>query len=229
MSAASGRSMCGFPPALVRPLRRGSRGTGIASTCAPTDRMWPAGQTCRYSHAANRLAAASRRRERHVARSTWAVGAREARNHAVLLPVLLWTAGAIFIVTGVGSRSAFGGYIWFAVSAMVTWQAIRVWRSDAPLEIRMAVLVLASVLVSPHMTIYDATALMLPLLQVGDLATTDSAWQPTAERLGTVIYWLFVTLLISTALLIKVQLSVFLMLALFWMLASQAASLKPKA
>jgi len=127
----------------------------------------------------------------------------------------------------------FSGYIWLAVSAVVTWHVIRVWRSNSPLEIRMAALVLASVLVSPHMTIYDATVLVLPLLWVGDLVTTDPTWQPAAERLGTIVYWLFVTLLIPTALLIKVQLSVLLMLALFWTLASQAkaqpaASLAPE-
>jgi hypothetical protein len=88
------------------------------------------------------------------------------------------------------------------------------WRTDVPLTVRMAVIVLASVLVSPHAGIYDATRLALPLLWVAGWilahrqAHLGSTFWPT-------VYWLFVAFFVPTAIVLRVQASVLLMVFLF--------------
>jgi hypothetical protein len=63
--------------------------------------------------------------------------------------------------------SPIGTWVWAIASLGVIWQTMRVWRTGVPVVLQLAALVLASVLVSPHVTIYDATLLVLPLLWVG--------------------------------------------------------------
>ena len=52
-----------------------------------------------------------------------------------------------------------GPIVWAVLSALVIFRTIQVWRSSAPISVRMGVLVLASVLVNPHVFVYDATVL----------------------------------------------------------------------
>jgi hypothetical protein len=80
--------------------------------------------------------------------------------------------------------------------------------------VRLGLLIVATVLVSPHLTIYDATVLALPLLWLGAWVGTE----PRADRPAmywSTVYWLFVTLLLPTALLIRVQISVLILGWLF--------------
>ena len=74
---------------------------------------------------------------------------------------------------------------------------------------------LAAVLVNPHLIVYDAAILVLPLMWFG---AGISAQRTTATRSGirALLYGLFLAFFIPTAALIKVQLSVLLMLWLFW-------------
>jgi hypothetical protein len=103
-----------------------------------------------------------------------------------------------------------GLFLWFALSAVVIGRTIHVWRSVAPVGVRTAVLVIASALVDPHLTIYDATVLALPFVLLG-------GWVQQSERPGLAhvfwptVYGLFLTYLFPTALLIRVQLSVLLL------------------
>jgi hypothetical protein len=105
--------------------------------------------------------------------------------------------------------------LWFAASAVITGYTVRLWRGSQPLAIRFGALVLATVLVCPHLTIYDATLLVLPLLLFACPALGGSV----ASRLGSSYYLLFLTLLVPTAALVGIQLSVFVMIWIFWTVA----------
>ena len=101
--------------------------------------------------------------------------------------------------------------VWAALSAVVLLSTVRVWKSAAPLRVRLAMIIVASVLVNPHLIVYDATVLVLPLLWFGAYVQERSA-RLDAANFWTVIYWLFVTLLAPTAAVIWIQVSVVLML-----------------
>jgi hypothetical protein len=105
--------------------------------------------------------------------------------------------------------------VWLVAAAVVAVVAARVWRRDAPLDVRFGVLILACVLASPHLTVYDATVLAMPLLSLGRWFETDGG--PTGARAHWALtYWLYPVLLIPTALFAGVQASVILMAILFW-------------
>ncbi len=116
-----------------------------------------------------------------------------------------------------------GTIAWVALSAVVTWVAVRAWRSTAPVEVRFAIVVMASVLVSPHVTIYDATILALPILRLGVWMEAGAAprLRPTYWPL---VYWLFVGFLVPWAGLIRLQVSVVILSALFWYAATEVRS-----
>ena len=103
---------------------------------------------------------------------------------------------------------------WAALSAIVLWFSVRVWKSDAPVRVRLGVVILASALVNPHVIIYDLTVLALPLLWCGAYLQ-EPARQEHAGRYGVAVYWLFVLTFMPTAAAIGVQVSVFVML---WLL-----------
>jgi hypothetical protein len=100
--------------------------------------------------------------------------------------------------------------LWVALSAVVLYCTVRVWRSTAPLRVRFGMIVVASVLVNPHLIVYDATVLVLPLIWFGAYVQEQSA-RLDAPTFWTVVYWLFVTLLAPTAAVIWIQVSVVLM------------------
>lgn len=108
-----------------------------------------------------------------------------------------------------------GMIAWGVAVAALLWRTGRAWRTDAPLEIRFGLVLLAAVLLNPHLLVYDATLLVLPLLWFGAwYARSGDADQ--ARRYGLLTYGLVVMLLAPTAAVIKVQVSVLLMLWLFW-------------
>ena len=104
--------------------------------------------------------------------------------------------------------------LWLAASAVVLERTVRVWRSAAPTNVRMAVLVIATVLVSPHLFLYDAAILALPLLWLGGWAQT-AAGARIADRYWRLVPLLFAAFLFPIAQLIMIQPSVLL---LFWLL-----------
>ncbi len=113
-----------------------------------------------------------------------------------------------------------GTLLWLAAGAAVLLLTARVWTSRAPLRVRFGLLVVATVLVSPHLFVYDATVLALPLLWIGSWIERD----PAARRdLGgwfrALALWLGLALLFPAALLTRVQPSVLLMA---WMLVGVA-------
>jgi hypothetical protein len=107
--------------------------------------------------------------------------------------------------------------LWLALSATVLWYTVRVWNSDAPVRVRLGVVMLASLLVNPHVIVYDVTLLALPLLWFGAYMLEPERHQD-APAYGVLVYWLFAALFIPTAAVIGMQVSVPLMMGLLvWM------------
>jgi alpha-1,2-mannosyltransferase len=100
--------------------------------------------------------------------------------------------------------------LWVAVAGVVLWYTARVWRSDAPLRVRLGVVMLAAVLVNPHVIIYDVTVLALPLLWFAAYMQEPER-QATAAPFWVTTYWLFAALFAPTAAALGIQVSVLLM------------------
>ena len=103
--------------------------------------------------------------------------------------------------------------LWAALAAVVLWYTVKVWKSTAPLRVRLGVVMLASVLVNPHVIVYDVTLLVLPLIWFGAYML-EAERQTQAPAFGMLVYWLFAALFIPTAAVIGVQMSVPLMMFL---------------
>jgi hypothetical protein len=82
--------------------------------------------------------------------------------------------------------------------------------TGAPLRVRLGLLILASVLVNPHLIVYDAAVLALPLLWFGAYVQERKV-RADAVMFWTIVYWLYVTFLAPTAAAFGVQVSVILM------------------
>src|SRR5438067_508427 len=109
---------------------------------------------------------------------------------------------------------AFAFYMICAIAVLVT--AIQCWRHRAPLNLRYSILLLASVLVAPHLTVYDLVILAPAFLLLGDWAIQTPAHPlaPAAQLLLYISYPLF--LLGPVSRFTHVQLSVLVMTALVW-------------
>jgi hypothetical protein len=103
--------------------------------------------------------------------------------------------------------------LWLTLSAIVLWYTVRAWKSDAPVRIRLGVVILASLLVNPHVIVYDVTLLALPLLWFGAYML-ETPRHEDAPAFGVLVYWLFAALFIPTAAVVGVQASVPLMMGL---------------
>ena len=103
--------------------------------------------------------------------------------------------------------------VWVLLSIAIAWNAVRVWGDAAqPLRVRYGVMVLASALVNPHLSVYDVTVIVLPILWIGGWLQGEGRevtwfWQRC--------YWLTLATLVPTARLISVQLTPILLVELF--------------
>jgi len=109
---------------------------------------------------------------------------------------------------------AFAFYVICAIAVLVF--AIQCWRSRAPLNLRYSVLLLATVLVAPHLTVYDLVILAPAFLLLGDwsLQTPPHPLAQSVQALLYISYPLF--LLGPVSRFTHVQLSVLVMAALVW-------------
>jgi len=103
--------------------------------------------------------------------------------------------------------------LWAALATIVLWYTVRAWKSQAPIRVRLGVVVLAATLVNPHVIIYDLTVLALPLIWFGSYMQAP-ARREDAGPYWTAVYWLFVLTFMPTAAAIGVQASVLVMVAL---------------
>ena len=111
-----------------------------------------------------------------------------------------------------------GAVLWGVASAAVIWMLCRVWRRPVPPLVKFGLMVIASTLVSPHLTVYDATVLFPAALWVG-------AWM-RSEKYWSLQYWTVVAFLAPTAWLIGLQASVVLLSVLF--VTAAAAVVSPR-
>jgi hypothetical protein len=109
-----------------------------------------------------------------------------------------------------------GAILWGVASVAVLWMLCRVWRAPVPPLAKFGLMVFASALVSPHLTVYDATVLFPAALWVG-------AWV-CSEKYWSLEYWTVVAFLAPTAWLIGLQASVVLLAVLFFTAAAAAVS-----
>ena len=112
--------------------------------------------------------------------------------------------------------SPWGGAMWVALATCIVIQTIRVWRCAAPISARMACLVVASLLVSPHLFSYDVVVLALPLVWYAAYVCSRADRQDSDRAAFACLYPLYFFLLAPTARVVPgVQASVLLMTALF--------------
>jgi hypothetical protein len=108
---------------------------------------------------------------------------------------------------------------WAVLSAVVIWWTWRVWRGSSSWRLKMGMLVLASVLVNPHVYVYDLCLLVLPVIWIG-------GWLGARESepwwFWGAVYAFAVACLVPTAAFLPVQLSVILMVYVFWQVARRA-------
>jgi hypothetical protein len=111
-------------------------------------------------------------------------------------------------------QAAFWMYAGSAV--FILWVALRCWKSRADLRLRYSALLIATVLVAPHLTVYDLVILAPVFLLLADWAKVHRLSEPW---LGPVLYACYVLPLAGPlARWTQVQLSVVAMVALLWML-----------
>jgi hypothetical protein len=107
---------------------------------------------------------------------------------------------------------AFGFYIVSALAVLV-WMFFY-WKSPAPLGFRYTALLITTVLVAPHLTVYDLVILAPALLLLGNEAVANADF---AHRAGWLIYLCYALPLIGPlSRWTHLQLSVVAMVALIW-------------
>lgn len=107
---------------------------------------------------------------------------------------------------------AFGLYVVSAIIVLVV--TLRYWKSAAPLGLRYSALLLASVLVAPHLTVYDLVILAPAFLLLGDEAVANGDF---ARRAGWLLYLCYALPLIGPlSRWTHTQLSVVAMVLLLW-------------
>jgi alpha-1,2-mannosyltransferase len=106
---------------------------------------------------------------------------------------------------------AFGLYLLSSVAVLVL--CIRCWRSKASLQIRYSSLLLATVLIAPHLTVYDLVILAPAFLLLGDWAIAQ-----TYSIVAWLLYACYALFLLGPVVkVIHLQLSVPAMFVLLWL------------
>jgi alpha-1,2-mannosyltransferase len=105
-------------------------------------------------------------------------------------------------------------------SIVVLAWALRSWRADGPLSLRFSALVLASVLINPHLFVYDLLVLAPVLILLGDWILHNRS-HSSAPVLRMLVYGAYVLPLLGPLTLVThVQLSVIVFVLLQWELRS---------
>jgi hypothetical protein len=113
-----------------------------------------------------------------------------------------------------------GTFVWAALSLVVIWWTWRLWRVSSSWRAKMGALVLASVLVNPHVYVYDLSVLALPIVWLGGWF---AALEVQSRWFWRGVYAFAVACLIPTAALLPIQLSVIVLAYLFWQVVRTAA------
>ncbi|MGH9510036.1 MAG: glycosyltransferase family 87 protein, partial [Terriglobales bacterium] len=106
--------------------------------------------------------------------------------------------------------------LYVVTAGMILWWALSAWRSRVPVPLRYAALLLATVLVAPHLTVYDLVILVPALLFLGDWALANLQ-HPASPPVRALLYLCYaLPLLGRVAQETHVQLSVVALAALAW-------------
>ncbi len=106
--------------------------------------------------------------------------------------------------------------LYLGSAVLVLGWALRAWRSRAPLPLRYAALLVATVLVTPHLTVYDLVILAPALLILGDWALANPQHAASAP-VRTLLYLAYALPLLGVVTEVThVQLSVVALAALAW-------------
>ncbi len=106
--------------------------------------------------------------------------------------------------------------LYIVTAALVLWRAYAAWKSHAPLSLRYSAFLLATVLVTPHLTVYDLVILAPALLLLGDWALANLR-HPASPRVRALLYLSYaLPLLGAVTQITQVQLSVVAFAALAW-------------
>lgn len=110
---------------------------------------------------------------------------------------------------------AFALYVVSALALLAI--TVRYWRSPAPLSLRFAVMLIATVLVAPHLTVYDLVILAPAFLLTADWSVAN--WQDARIRaIGLLLYLCYVLALIGPlAQWTHFQISIPALVALLWL------------
>ena len=121
---------------------------------------------------------------------------------------------------------AFGLFGLSAVAVLIV--TIACWRNqNAPLPLKYSMLLLASVLVAPHLTVYDLVILAPALLLLADWIASQPPTRAT-RRLGTLLYFVYMLPLIGPySRWIHIQFSVVAMAAAVWSIWRISQELDP--
>jgi hypothetical protein len=107
-------------------------------------------------------------------------------------------------------------WLYVASAVFVLWVALRCWKSRADFRLRYSALLIASVLVAPHLTVYDLVVLAPAFLLLVDWAM---AHRLSLPWFGPVLYACYVLPLLGPlAKWTHVQLSVVALAVLLWMI-----------
>jgi hypothetical protein len=112
---------------------------------------------------------------------------------------------------------------WLLTSALVLAALVRVWRPGVSLNLRIAMLIIATALVSPHLFVYDCALLAPALLVACDWALSRPVGEVHRRLVLAGIYFLFAAYLVPIARIVPVQPSVPLLLLVFAALFLPAA------
>jgi Glycosyltransferase family 87 len=119
------------------------------------------------------------------------------------------------------------GPLYIFSSVVVVAIATATWKSSRPLALRFSALVLASVLVNPHLFVYDLLVLAPILLLLTDWALSNAAHSST-PALRVLLYLAFtLPLLGPLSRWTHIQLSVPALVALLWIISSTQVASRP--
>jgi hypothetical protein len=112
--------------------------------------------------------------------------------------------------------------LWIASELAVLIMALLFWKRDRPFGMRFSALVIATVLASPHLTVYDLTILTPAFLLLADEAIANSAF---GKKAGLLMYLCYVLPLIGLlSMWTRLQASVPAMAALLWVICRPTTS-----
>jgi Glycosyltransferase family 87 len=113
----------------------------------------------------------------------------------------------------------------YAVSALaVLWMTVRYWKTTAPLSLRFSVVLIATVLVAPHLTVYDLVILAPAFLLISDWSIAN--WQDFGmHAIGLLLYLCYVLALIGPlSRWTHFQISIPALFALLWLVSRRSLS-----